>query len=432
MTKVDKKHFAGFSKLNIEERFKRLEAIEALSAKDINFLKNGGVKDVSLAEHFIENVIGYFQLPLGVACYFNIDGKDKIIPLAVEETSIIAALSKSAKWISNKGHIKTETIGNTVIGQIQIAVVNDTDKLKKTLEQNKHFLIEIANQEVAQGLVKRGGGVKDLSLRLLERPDGKTMGVIHVNMDCCDAMGANIINQTLEYLKPKIENLTNETVNICILSNLSDSKLSKATVTLNDVDEDLGKGIEEASIFAETCPYRATTHNKGVLNGIDPILIATGNDWRAVEAGIHAFCSQSGSYKPITTWRYNKIDKVLTGTFLAPIAVGIVGGVTALHPTAKLCLSMLDVKSADELARIIAAVGLVQNLGAIKALSTEGIIQGHMRLHIDNLMLSAGATADEKKPLKAKLEAWLHENKRISLDNAKALLKAIRQKSQVA
>lgn len=420
--------FQGFSKLTREERFSRLAQMGALTREDIEFLQSGGNLSPELAESFIENVIGYYQLPLGVACYFNIDGKDKVIPMAVEETSIIAALSKTAKWISQKGHIRTETLGDSVFGQIQLAAVNKPQAFSEAIERNKPFLIETANEEVAHGLVKRGGGVNDLTVRLLERADGKTMAVVHVYLNCCDAMGANIINQTLEFLKPKIENITGETVTMCILSNLADSKLTKATVTIKDVEPELGIGLEEASIFAETCPYRATTHNKGVLNGIDPILIATGNDWRAVEAGIHAFCARSGSYQPITTWRYDQQTKTLTGTFLAPIIVGIVGGVTTLHPGAKLCLKMLEVNSADELARIIAAVGLTQNLGALRALTTEGIIQGHMRLHIDNLILNTDATKDESKTLKPKLESWLTLHKRVTLDTAKELLNGIRAK----
>ncbi len=424
--------FTGFSKLTRQERFKRLEQMGALSTEDIQLLENGGDLSPELAEHFIENVIGYYQMPLGVACYFNIDGADKVIPMAVEETSIIAALSKTAKWIRQNGKITTETLGDSVFGQIQLATVTDPEAFKERILCNKQFLIESANENVAHGLVRRGGGVNELKVRLLPRTDGKTMAVLHVYLNCCDAMGANIINQTLEYLKPKIENITGETVTMCILSNLADSKLTKATVTLKNVEPALGHGIEEASIFAETCPYRATTHNKGVLNGIDPILIATGNDWRAVESGIHAFCAREGQYKPVTTWRYQKDTKTLTGTFLAPIIVGIVGGVTTLHPNAKLCLNMLQVKSADELSRIIAAVGLVQNLGAIRALSTEGIIQGHMRLHIDNLILNTDATKDESITLKPKLESWLNRHKRVTLDNAKELLDGIRAKRQTA
>ena len=347
--------------------------------------------------------------------------------MAVEETSIIAALSKTAKWIAQQGTIETWIDGQNIIGQIQFAAVKDFDHLQKTVLANKQFLIEKVNEDVAASMVKRGGGVQDLHIRRLVREDGRDMAVVHLLMNSCDAMGANIINQILEYLKAPLENLTGEMVSMCILSNLNDQKLTHARVTLNDVEAELGVGIEEASRFAETDPYRAATHNKGVMNGIDPVLIATGNDWRAVEAGVHAYAAKDGGYTAITTWRYNAATKQLTGHFCAPIIVGTVGGVTALHPMAKMSLRMLGVSSANELSQIIAAVGLVQNLGAIKALCTVGIIQGHMKLHIDNLLLGAGANEQEMLLLKEKLQLILTENKRVSLSDAAVLLAEIRQ-----
>jgi hydroxymethylglutaryl-CoA reductase len=251
------------------------------------------------------------------------------------------------------------------------------------------------------------------------------MAVIHLTMNSCDAMGANIINQVLEYLKAPIEELTGEKVTMCILSNLNDQKLTTAQVTINSIDPVLGHKLQEASLFAEMDSYRAATHNKGVMNGIDPVLIATGNDWRAVEAGVHAYAAREGRYQAITRWRYQ--DGVLTGKLTAPIIVGTIGGVTSLHPTAKMCLRMMNVASANELSQVIAAVGLVQNLGAIKALCTEGIIQGHMKLHIDNLLLAAGANETEMPELKERLQNWLDKHKRISLNNAHDLLAEIRQ-----
>lgn len=418
--------FQGFSKLSREERFARLLELGALSGEDIAFFKQGGIKDLNLADKLIENVIGYFQLPLGVATNFNIDGRDYVIPLAVEETSIIAALSKSAKWIRQHGEIKTYVEGECILGQIQLAKVKDFHEFSRIFDANKQFFIEKANEDVAASMVQRGGGVVDLTIRQLPREDGETMAVIHLTMNSCDAMGANIINQVLEYLKEPIEQLTGEEVTMCILSNLNDQKLTTAEVTLRNIDPILGQKLQEASLFAEMDPYRAATHNKGVMNGIDPVLIATGNDWRAVEAGIHAYAARNGHYQAITRWRYE--DNTLTGRLTAPIIVGTVGGVTSLHPTAKLCLGMLNVSSANELARIIAAVGLVQNLGAIKALCTNGIIQGHMKLHIDNLLLVAGANEKEMPVLKERLQQWLDINKRVSLNNAFDLLAKIRQK----
>lgn len=417
--------FQGFSKLTRTERFQRLIAMGAISAEDVDYLYQGGIQDLKLADKLIENVIGYFQLPLGVATHFCIDGEPYVIPLAVEETSIVAALSKTAKWISQQGEITTEVKGSCILGQIQLAKIKDFERFSSLINDNKAFLIEKVNEDVAKTMVQRGGGVMDLQLRRLPRDDGYDMAVIHLLMDCCNAMGANILNQALEYLKSPIEHLTGETVSMCILSNLNDQKLTTARVTLRSVDADLGERLQEASLFAEMDPYRAATHNKGVMNGIDPVLIATGNDWRAVEAGIHAYATRSGRYEAITRWRYH--DGVLTGELTAPIIVGIVGGVTSVHPTASLCLRMMGIQSANQLSRIIAAVGLVQNLGAITALCTDGIIQGHMKLHIDNLLMVAGATDGEMLVLKERLQHSLRKNKRLSLNHAHELLAELRQ-----
>lgn len=416
--------FHGFSKLTRQERFERLCHMGALSKEDIEYLNQGGIRQFDLAEKWIENVIGYFQLPLGVATHFRIDEKDYTIPMAVEETSIIAALSKSAKWIKQHGHISTEVIGNTIIGQIQISRVNNWEKLKTTITNHEASLIAKANEHVAFGLVRRGGGVQKITIREVARGDGTSMAVIHVFTNCCDAMGANILNQILEYLKTPIEELTHEKVTMCILSNLNDSQVTRAKVVFHEIDADLALRIEEASYFAEYDPYRAATHNKGVLNGIDPLIIATGNDWRAVEAGIHAYAAREGQYRSVTQWRYQ--NQQLVGTFEAPIIVGTVGGVTKLHPTAQMCLKMMDIQNAQELSRVAAAVGLVQNLGALKALTTVGIVQGHMKLHIDNLTLSAGANEEEMPRLKAKLEQWLNFHKRVTLSHAIELLQELR------
>lgn len=416
--------FKGFSKLKLSQRYQRLMDAGVLEAQDAQFLKKGGIDSIDLADHFIENSIGYFQLPLGVATNFKIDGVDYVIPMAVEETSIIAAASKTARWVRENGAVTTEVLGTTIIGQIQIGQVQNKENLKNIVEEKKHQWIEELNQEVASTMVRRGGGVKDLTLRFIERPDGLTMAVLHVQLDPCDAMGANIINQVCEYLASPLELATGETVSMKILSNLVDTRLTKATITLNGVDAKMGEAIQEASFFAELDPYRAATNNKGVLNGIDPILIATGNDWRAVEAGIHAFACKEGRYQSITRWRYK--DGLLTGVFLAPLIVGTVGGVTALHPAAKLSMKMMKITSAAQLSRICAAVGLTQNLGALKALTTVGIIEGHMKLHIKNLAMGAGASEHESAILQKLLEQVLSAKKRISLSDAIQALKKMR------
>lgn len=416
--------FEGFSKLSRAERFDRLIKMGALSRQDVHFLETGGLQDTTLAEKFIENVIGYFQIPLGVATNFLIDGTEYVIPMAVEETSIVAAASKTAKWIRSRGTIQTQTLGQEIIGQIQLAKVSNFAETKRLIEDNKNFLIASANKSVASSMVSRGGGVRDIFVREVPRGDSSSMAVVHVLADTKDAMGANIINQVCEFLKEPIENLTGETVAMCILSNLVDTKLTRAQITLKDIDPELGKNISEASLFAQNDPYRAATNNKGVLNGMDPILIATGNDWRAVEAGVHAYAARSGQYRSITRWTVQGSD--LVGQLVAPICVGTVGGVTALHPTAKMCLKMMKIKSANQLARIVAAVGLVQNLGALRALTTDGIIQGHMKLHIENLALSAGTKETEMVIVKKRLEEILTLTKRITPSQVTEILQEIR------
>lgn len=414
----------GFSKLDRHERLRKLVEIGALQPEDLAYLNAGGIEDTDLAEKLIENVIGYFQMPLGVATNFRIDGQDYVIPMAVEETSIVAAASKTAKWIRDEGQIVTELVGNFIIGQIQIAKVKNFESLRSKIIAQKNKLIEQANVVVASGLVRRGGGVSDIQVRRIARGDGADMAVIHVLCDPCDAMGANIINQVCEFLKKPIEEMTGEKVTMCILSNLVDTKLTRAKVEIRNIDKNLGERIEEASLFAICDPYRAATNNKGVLNGMDSVLLATGNDWRAVEAGVHAYASRDGQYRSITKWKMTGSD--LVGEIEAPIVVGTVGGVTQIHPTAKMCLHILGVKKATDLSRIVAAVGLVQNLGALKALTTEGIIEGHMKLHIKNLVLSAGANEKEVPVLQRRLEEILATTKRITLSNAMEVLNELR------
>lgn len=416
--------FQGFSKLDRDERLRRLQEMGALSYEDVRFLRGGANVPLELAEKFIENVLGYFQMPLGVATNFEIDGKPYVIPMAVEETSIIAAASKTAKWVKEYGRITTEMLGKEIIGQIQIAKVKNYAGLVEIVKRYETEWIEASNRDVAMGLVRRGGGVKRLEVRRIDRGDGSDMAVVHVYADPCDAMGANIINQVCEYLKVPIEATTGEKVTMCILSNLVDSRLTRSRVEMVGLEAELMERIEEASLFAQQDPYRAATNNKGVLNGIDPILIATGNDWRAVEAGVHAYATQTGQYRSITKWKRD--GNVLVGIFEAPVVLGVVGGVTTLHPTAKMCLKMLKVTSAEELSRVCASVGLVQNLGALRALTTVGIIEGHMKLHIKNLTLGAGANEREVPYVQKRLEEILSLHKRISLSNAIEVLKELR------
>lgn len=417
--------FQGYSKLSREERLSRLKSMSNLSDSDLDILEGKNPLDLELAEHFVENLIGTFPMPLGLATYFRIDGRDIPIPMAVEETSVIAACSGTAKWIrSHEGAtIETTVRGQTIIGQIEFPEVTATDLVIDTIREKKKELLEIANSMVP-GLVKRGGGVKDFLVRRLPRVEGGEFLVLHVYMDACDAMGANLINQVCEGLKPFLASWTGQKIGLCILSNLVDSKVTHVTIKMPGIDPQVGRGIEEASKFAESDPYRAATHNKGVMNGIDPVLIATGNDWRAVEAGVHAYASLSGKYQPVTKWRMR--GQTLVGTFEAPLVVGTVGGVTKLHPTAQVCLRILGAKSASELSRIIAAVGLVQNLGALRALSTVGIVKGHMSLHATNLAIAAGAQPAELASLRESLLGALKREKNITMSRAQELLGLLR------
>lgn len=415
---------SGFHRLSRLDRHKRLKQICDLTDEDLRVLSGETPLPESVSEHLIENVVGYFPMPLGVATNFTIDGRDVLIPMAVEETSIIAASSASAKWIRQNGSIRTYSKGSLIIGQVQLPFVKNVSKARRILHEKREMLMALANACVP-GLVNRGGGVRDIAIRELPRPDGEgTMLVLHILCDPCDAMGANLINQVCEALKPRVEELTGEKVGLCILSNLVDSKLVAAEVIIRDIDPVVGRGIQEATLFAKADAYRATTHNKGVLNGIDPILIATGNDWRAVEAGVHAYASRTGKYQPVTDWVVEGSD--LIGRIEVPLAVGVAGGVTRIHPTAKVALKILNVSRAEDLARICAAVGLVQNLGALKALATVGIVKGHMNLHAANLAIAAGADVHEIAEVRDRLAKVLVTEKTINLSRAKEILEAMR------
>lgn len=417
----------SFRHMTLEERLTFLGHECDLSAEERDLLRGTRLSS-DIAENLIENAVGYFQVPLGIATNFTIDGRDRLIPMAVEETSIIAAASATAKWIRATGSIKTQCRGNLIIGQVQLPRVQDAERVKALLMAEIPRLINAANA-LLPGLVARGYGVRQILIRELARPESATdkMLVLHLQCDSGDAMGANLINQVCEGLKPLIEAITGELVGLCILSNLNDGKLATAEVTIRDIDPKLGDGIEEATLFAQLDPYRAATHNKGVLNGIDPILIATGNDWRAVEAGVHAYACRSGNYQPVTTWK--RVGRDLIGKIEIPMAIGTVGGVTRLHPSARVALKILGIEHADELARICVAVGLVQNLAALRALSTVGIVRGHMELHAANLALAAGSRPDEVLQVRIRLSRMLQEKKAIGVQVAQEILREIRNQA---
>ena len=419
------KYFSGFSKLNYKQRLEKLKQYGFLSEEDLVHL-NSGLKDFHLAEKLIENVIGYFEMPMGVAVNFIINKKPYAIPLAVEETSIIAAASKTARWVCANGEIKAKAVSQLSIGQIQIANVKNFSRLKTAIETHFESWKKDVHKKVLLSMFLRGGGLKGYELRSLPYPSGGEMAILHLHIETCDAMGANLINQVCEYLKTPLEKASGEKVTMCILSNLADKKLFRAEVTLRNQDPSLIKKIEEASLFGEMDPYRAATNNKGVLNGIDALMLATGNDWRAVEAGLHAYACRSGSYSSLTRWRV-KEKGTLYGVLEGPFMLGTVGGVTGIHPSAQLALKLLSYPSSKELACISASLGLIQNLGALRALVTEGVIEGHMKLHIKNMAVKAGATKEEQPVLEKELNEVLKKEKQISFTRVEQILKKWRE-----
>ncbi|HZF40667.1 MAG TPA: hydroxymethylglutaryl-CoA reductase, degradative [Blastocatellia bacterium] len=415
----------GFSRLTYRRRAARIAELTGLDQTSIEALSGRPVTaDVSLAESCVENAVGYLAVPMGVAAYMLIDGRDVVVPMAVEETSIIAAASSAAKFFYPHGGVTTRTEGVLSIGQIQIPRMPSPEyslRVVEAIAANQGFLLAYAN-EVVSSLAARGGGARHIEGRVLPE-----MVVVHVYVDTCDAMGANLINQLCEGLKPVIEDVTGEEAGVCILSNLTDTRMSYATARARQVDRRLAGGVVNAYEFATQDPYRAATHNKGILNAIDAVLLATGNDWRAMEAGAHAYASLTGRYRPLSRWRMEGDD--LVGEIRLPTAVGTVGGVTKIHPTAQACLKMLGAQTASELGRICAAVGLIQNFAALRALGTVGIVKGHMNLHARNLAVLAGANQEEQPVLVEKLREELLHKKRLTLTQAQTILSEIRNGS---
>jgi len=425
--KSNQNPFENFSKLSRKERFERLLKMGALTPEDIVLLESSVHQDFhNLAEQFVENSLGCFPLPLGIAAHLVINQKEYAVPMAIEETSVIAAVSNMAKWIRQSGEIQAKVVGQNIIGQIQFGKPSNSKIIEKNIITHKKELINLANQHVVPNLVARGGGVTDILYREILRPDNHKMVVLHVLLNPCDAMGANLINQVCEYLKEPLEKLTGEKVTLCILSNLVDTKLTEVNIIIRNIDPVLGNAIQEASVFGECDPYRAATHNKGILNGMDAVAIATGNDWRAVDAGVHAYAARDGQYRAVSKWCVKNND--LIGVLKAPVIVGTVGGVTRLHPMAKLSLRMLGVKNSDELSCIIGAVGLVQNLGALRALCTQGIVEGHMTLHLKNLILGCDANEQERQILLQNSRKFIQTYRKITESDVKTLLDQLREK----
>ena len=400
---VDKSRLSGFFKLSVEERRQMVAELANLSPDDISALANHGELDEVAADRMIENVIGTMSLPVGVATNFVIDGSPYLIPFWVEESSVVAAASNMAKRCLVKGGFRTSSDEPIMIAQIQVLDLEDVEAAGEAILTAKYELMGMCNS-LPSTMIRLGGGCKDIQVRSIDSMSGRML-VIHLHVDTRDAMGANAVNTMAELVSGKVEEITGGRVHLRILSNLASQRLARveATFTPEELSDDgtsengrkIIAGILEAHHFAMADPYRAATHNKGVMNAISAVALACGQDWRAIEAGCHAWASvETGQYCSMTRWHRDD-EGNLVGKLETPMAVGIVGGASKVHPAARANLSILGLDSAQELAGIIAAAGLAQNLGAMRALATSGIQAGHMKLHARNMAVSAGAIGDE-------------------------------------
>ncbi|MGP3668229.1 MAG: hydroxymethylglutaryl-CoA reductase, degradative [Candidatus Bathyarchaeota archaeon] len=412
-----------FYNLSLDERLKIVADFAGLTEEETLALKSSGSLPLDIADRMIENVVGVMHIPLGVAVNFIINGKPYMIPMAIEEPSVVAAASHAAKLAAVKGGFYTSSTEPIMIGQIQVTGVKDPYRAKMDVLLEKSKILEKANEKDPV-LVELGGGAKDLNVKVLDTFRGQML-IVELHVDCKDAMGANTVNTMAEAVAPLIERITGGKVLLRIVSNLATLRISRAkTVISKDVigGEEIVDAIVDAYAFAASDPYRCATHNKGIMNGVVAVALATGNDTRALEAGAHAYAARTGRYLPLTTWEKN-VDGDLAGTIEIPTAVGIVGGATRVNPIAKICLKILGVKSAREFGEVLAAVGLAQNFAALRALATEGIQRGHMRLHARNIAIAAGA---EGEVIEKVVEIMVNE-RQIRIDRAKQILEKLKQ-----
>ena len=385
----------GFHRLTIEERLDQIASMTELGQDEIQCLKKFGNLPEETANGMVENVIGVMGIPFGVATNLILDGKEMLVPMATEESSVIAAVCNASKQCRTSGGVTSSVSGSEMIAQIQLLGLSNPHYARQVLLEKKEKIRELCDA-IDPLLLENGGGFRDLEVRILETRGG-TMVILHLIVDTQDAMGANAVNSMAESLAPKIEEWTGGRVNLRILSNLADRRLARARAVWNLEDlggEQVRDDMLAASWFAEADPYRAATHNKGIMNGVSAVALVTGNDTRALEAGAHAYASRSGQYTSLSRWETDEAGN-LVGSLEMPMAVGLIGGATRVHPIAKIALKILGVNKAEDLARVMAAVGLVQNYGALKALATTGIQKGHMALHSKNVAMMAGAVGDE-------------------------------------
>lgn len=418
----------GFYRLPMSERLRIVKEFSDLTDDEALALVGGGNIDPSLSDKMIENAVGTMNLPLGIAVNFLINGKDYLVPMAIEEPSVVAAASNAAKMAREKGGFWTSSTPPLMIGQVQLTGIKDPSRAKHMLLERRQEVLDLANSQDPM-LTKVGGGARDIEVRIVHTGRGPNV-VVHLLVDVRDAMGANAVNTMAEAVAPLIESIAGGKVYLRILSNLATHRLARARAVWSKEalgGEEVVDGVIEAYMFAEADPFRCATHNKGIMNGIDAVVVATGNDWRAIEAGAHAYAARSGSYKPLTTFEKTP-DGDLAGTIELPMAVGLVGGATKVHPTARASVKLLGVKTAQELGEIIAAVGLAQNLAALRALATVGIQKGHMSLHAKNIVSSVGCPPE----LLEEAVRIIVAEKKIRMDRAKEVVEELKRKRGIA
>jgi hydroxymethylglutaryl-CoA reductase len=425
---------SGFFRLSVQERVKLLVAQGRLEAEEAALLlAESPALPGAVADAMIENVIGVCPLPLGLGTNFVINGHERVVPMAVEEPSIIAAVSHAALLVREAGGFVASCDPPLMLGQVQVIGCDDPEAARARLLERREELLAAANA-LHPNLVARGGGAREVEVRVLEAPPGpgvperyRRMVILHLVIHTCDAMGANLINTMAEGISPLVEAITGGAVHLRILSNLADRRLARASCRIplsllawkGFEGHEVAEGIVGASLFAEVDPYRAATHNKGVMNGIDAVALATGNDWRAIEAGAHAWCCRAGGYAPMAIWRMD--GDALVGRLEAPLQIGVVGGPMRLHPVMKLAWRLLGSPDAQALGEVMAAVGLAQNLGAVKALATIGIQSGHMALHARSVAATAGAQG----PWLELVAQRMIEEGEVKLHRAQAILAAL-------
>jgi hydroxymethylglutaryl-CoA reductase len=425
MTKTSQ--LSGFYKLTPKQRLALVKEFANLTDEEVNTLQNTGSLPLDQADRMIENVIGTFPVPLGIAVNFLINSHDYLVPMAIEEPSVIAAASYAAKMVRDGGGFHTTSSSPIMIGQIQTINIKDPYHARMQVLQAKDEILQKANDQDPV-LIKAGGGAKDLDTKIIHTSQGPML-ITELHVDCRDAMGANAVNTMNEAVAPLIERITGGHSLLRIISNLAVKRLARASCTIPKESvggEKIVDGIVNAYAFAAADPYRAATHNKGIMNGTIAVIIATGNDHRAIEAGAHAYAARTGHYTSLSTWEKNE-NGDLTGTLELPMAVGLIGGAVKTHPIARVAIKILGVRTANEFGEVCTAVGLAQNLGALRALANEGIQRGHMSLHARNIAVMAGATGEQIDTISAKMV----EERKIRVDRAKELLDELKTTGKI-